>query len=205
MRRASWYQSLLFGSVGQAEKLRKVQGCRNSCGPAGLSIRADALLQPGLHGPVAAAPVSCRGQSGDDRYWLGCYHIWVRGRLREWLLPGLTRRTGPPSSRPGNQPLSSCSGRRRRAPKVSALGQKLTSAMSHGRRRSRAAAQSITRAYPCEASRDGNVRRTIVPWLPLSRSSWPPSCWEKASTNRPPIPESARRGSTPLPSSETVR
>ena len=34
-------------------------------------------------------------------------------------------------------------------------------------------------------------------WLPLSRSSWPPSCRAKASTSRRPCPESARRGSTP--------
>src|ERR1700683_3859404 len=45
----------------------------------------------------------------------------------------------------------------------------------------------------------------MVPLLPLSRLSWPPSCWAKPSTSRPPSPESARRGSTPLPSSETVR
>src|SRR5450759_2693152 len=45
----------------------------------------------------------------------------------------------------------------------------------------------------------------MVPLLLLSRSTWPPSCRAKESTNRPPNPESSRRGSTPLPSSETIR
>jgi hypothetical protein len=39
---------------------------------------------------------------------------------------------------------------------------------------------------------DGQIRRTVVPWLPLSRSTLPPSCRAKLSTNRPPSPESAR-------------
>ena len=56
-----------------------------------------------------------------------------------------------------------------------------------------------------EASFDGNVKRTIVPLSPLSRESAPLSCCAKISTSRPPAPESARRGSTPLPLSETVR
>ena len=48
-----------------------------------------------------------------------------------------------------------------------------------------------------EGSPEGNVRHTMVPLLPLSRLSWPPSCWAKPSTSRPPSPESARRGSAP--------
>jgi hypothetical protein len=59
-----------------------------------------------------------------------------------------------------------------------------------------------SRSY--EASREGNVRHTMVSVLPLSRATWPPSCRAKVSTNRPPSPESARRGSAPCPSSATV-
>src|ERR1700738_4182107 len=45
----------------------------------------------------------------------------------------------------------------------------------------------------------------MVPVLPLTRATWPPSCCAKVSTARPPSPESARRGSSPWPSSATVR
>src|SRR5450830_1422312 len=61
------------------------------------------------------------------------------------------------------------------------------------------------RADRYEASREGKVRHTLVPLLLLTRSTWPPSCRAKESTNRPPSPESARCGSAPCPSSATVR
>ena len=47
-------------------------------------------------------------------------------------------------------------------------------------------------AHSYEFSGHGKTTRTVVPWLSLARSTWPPSCWAKPSTSRPPIPESAR-------------
>ena len=37
----------------------------------------------------------------------------------------------------------------------------------------------VTRADRYEASREGNVRHTMVPLLLLTRSTWPPSCRAK--------------------------
>jgi hypothetical protein len=35
----------------------------------------------------------------------------------------------------------------------------------------------LTRArIPHKPSGDGKISRTVVPWLSLSRSTWPPSC-----------------------------
>ena len=56
----------------------------------------------------------------------------------------------------------------------------------------------LMRTYPYEPSGDGKITRTVVPWLPLSRSTWPPSCWAKPSTSRPPSPELARLNIDPL-------
>ena len=50
----------------------------------------------------------------------------------------------------------------------------------------------LARSDPYEPSSNGKIRCTLVPWLPLFRSTWPPSCWAKPSTRRPPSPEPAR-------------
>src|ERR1700730_6407955 len=48
-----------------------------------------------------------------------------------------------------------------------------------------------------EAPREGNVGHTTVLLLPLSHSTWPPSCWAKPSTSRPPNRQPGREGSIP--------
>ena len=96
---------------------------------------------------------------------------------------------------------------------LSEKGHKLTSAISGALQEDEARppqrpdrpVQAIARVDRYAAERDGNVKRTVVPLLSLSRSTCPPSCCAKISTSRPPTPESARRGSSPLPLSETAR
>src|SRR3984893_13364681 len=58
-----------------------------------------------------------------------------------------------------------------------------------------AGALHARRSY--EASREGNVVHTTVLLLPLSHSTWPPSCWAKPSTSRPPTRQPGREGSIP--------